>query len=467
MSFFKAPSWAKPQLKDDGDDEQTESDMFSHSKNFMAIQQDRLEQQKRKKERSKQKEAEREQKRKEQLVKKESKAGIKRESPSADSGTEPAKKRRITSEESAKLLRLAGVGPITIDSDDEDEQIQYDEEDAVPVRRSPRTQRTRDALASGKGQSRLGGTAAMGEDSETESEVEITKATTIQPPEPEEDEDSDEEVAALARSARERHRLKKQQEEAQKSSTPGAAGSDGDAYSGLPTPPPPDPVISLLITSDIPNTDTLLVKRKLRQDLGTARRAWCQKWKLSDELSEKVFFTWCGMRMYDVTTCQRLGLEVDDSGNVVRADERDADGAAQVHVIATTQELLDQEKAEKAKQTRLDNAQYEPEEEAAPAEEEAPRKEVKIIVKAKDKPQVLVKVFEVSKSMTYDYFMRANIIVQTTKISKIVSYAKKKMGIANDQPAYLSFDGEHLDPESVVGDTEMEDMENVDLMLGN
>ena len=57
--------------------------------------------------------------------------------------------------------------------------------------------------------------------------------------------------------------------------------------------------------------------------------------------------------------------------------------------------------------------------------------------------------------------------MQTTKISKIVSYAKKKMGIANDQPAYLSFDGEHLDPESVVGDTEMEDMENVDLMLGN
>lgn len=413
MSFFKAPSWAKPQLKDDGDDEQTESDMFSHSKNFMAVQQDRLEQEKRKKERSKQKDVEREQKRKEQLVEKESKAGTKRASPGAHLSIEPAKKRRINSEESAKLLRSVGVKPIAIDSDDEDEQIQYDDLEAVPVRRSPRTQCTRDVLADGRSKSNLSGTARAGQDSETEDEVRITKATTIISPEPEEDEDedSDEEVAAIARSARERHRLRKQQEEAQKSSTPGAVGSDGDVYSGLPTPPPPDPVITLLITSDIPNTNTLMVKRKLRQDLGTARRAWCHKWGLSDELSEKVFFTWCGMRMYDVTTCQRLGLEVDDHGNVVRADERDDDGAAQVHVVATTQEILDQEKAEKAKQARLESAQYEPEEEAAPTEQDVPRKEVKIIIKAKDAAPVLVKVFSVSKSKKYDCCARANLTV--------------------------------------------------------
>lgn len=41
------------------------------------------------------------------------------------------------------------------------------------------------------------------------------------------------------------------------------------------------------------------------------------------------------------------------------------------------------------------------------------------------------------------------------------------MGLSVEQPAYLSFDGERLSPDDVVGDTDIEDMENVDLILGS
>lgn len=398
MSFFKAPTWAKSQSKnDDDEEEQTERDLFSHSKNFMAIQRDRLEQEKRRKERSKQKEREREQNRKEKLAKKESKAAIKRESPGADSSAEPVKKRRITSEESVKLLKSVGVRPINIDSDDEDEQIRYDVAEILPTRRSPRTRHTRDALGHERARSNLSNISKTGGGLDTASKAEIAKVAMEQPAEPEEDEDSDEEIAALQRIAREKHQRRKQLEEAQKALLPSAVGSD--ANPGLPTTPPPDPVISLFITSEIPNTKPLLVRRKLTQDLGEPRRAWCKKSGFTDEFSDKVFFTWCGRRMYDVTTCQRLGLEVDAAGNIVRADERDEDGAAQVHVIATTQELLDQEKAEQVRQAKLDSAVYEPDEQAtADEEEDTARKEVKIIVKAKDADAVPVKVFSVSES---------------------------------------------------------------------
>lgn len=470
MSFFKAPSWAKTQTKADSDDEDDDQDLFSHSKNFMAIQRDRLEQEKRKKERAKQKEEEKAQRRKDKAAKTDSKSGVKRESLERNSKDEPVKKRRINSEESAKLLASVGIKPVTIDSDTEDEQIVYEPEDSLPVRRSPRSKRTRDALARSRGRSALGSTPRAEQDAETESEVEIVKSTTKRAPvvEEEEEEDSDPEIAALQRKAREKHRLKKQQE-GLRSATPGAGNSEGDNLSGLPTPPPPDPIISLFITTDIPDAVELLVKRKMSQDLGTVRRAWCGKQGFPQDFSDKVFFTWNGIRMYDFTTCKRLGLEVDSEGNVVRADQRDADGAAQVHVVATTQVLLDKQKAEKARQAKAESAHYEPEVEtkAAAEEEQQQKAEVKIIVRAKDQRPVHVKVFSVSRIRRPDISERANNVdLQTTKISKIINYAKKQMGVSADQPAYLSFDGDRLDPDDVVGNTEMEDLENVDLVLG-
>jgi hypothetical protein len=155
----------------------------------------------------------------------------------------------------------------------------------------------------------------------------------------------------------------------------------------------------------MPNTAPLLVKRKLSQSLGAVREAWCQKQNLPRDVADQVFFTWRGRRLYNVTTCQRLGIEVDARGHVVRADDRDKDGAAKVHVVAMTEELLRREKMDKARQAGGEGDDPAAESEThgggvgdGDGDEPArsSKREVKIIVKARDKKPVQVRVFSVS-----------------------------------------------------------------------
>ncbi|EME79867.1 uncharacterized protein MYCFIDRAFT_198252 [Pseudocercospora fijiensis CIRAD86] len=331
MSFFKAPAWAKPQALERGDDEK---DLFSHSDKFLEIQRDTIEQKKKRAERLKQKEQERDQRQKEKSERKERKNAIKRESPGED-GKAGLKKRRINSEESAKLLALAGANPIMIDSDDDEGTL---EPVSMPVRRSPRNQRTKDMFPSpNKPKSAL---SNMAEASDLDGEIQITalqKAKPAPQPDPDEEEDSDPEIAAIQRAARERHRQKTQQ---QRSSTPNGMTLERGAEAGPShTPSLVDPTISLLVTSDLPDTEPLLVKRKLSQNLKQVREAWCQKQGYDKAQADKIFFTWNGRRLYNVTTCQRLGIEVDSQGNVIRADDRAADGAARVHIEAMTEDF--------------------------------------------------------------------------------------------------------------------------------
>ena len=51
-------------------------------------------------------------------------------------------------------------------------------------------------------------------------------------------------------------------------------------------------------------------------------------------------------------------------------------------------------------------------------------------------------------------------------VSKLLNYAKKQLKIPDEQPAYLHFDGERLDPDEPVSSTELEDKDGVDLLLG-
>ncbi|KAF7188086.1 DNA repair protein rad60 [Pseudocercospora fuligena] len=442
MSFFKAPAWAKPPALQRGDDEK---DLFSHSDKFLEIQRDTIEQKKKRAERLKQKEQEREQRQKEKSERRERKNAIKRESTGED-GKDGLKKRRINSEESAKLLALAGAKPIMIDSDDDEATS---ESVSLPVRRSPRHQRTKDMFPSPrKTKSSLSSSIGAG-DPDGVMQLTAVKAKPARQPEPEEEEDSDPEIAAIKRAAKEKHRQQLQQE---RSSTPNGMSLEAGAEAGPShTPPLADPTISLLVTSDIPGTEPLLVKRKLSQNLKQVKEAWCQKQGYGKEMADKIFFAWNGRRLYGVTTCQRLGIEVDSRGNVVRADDRAADGAARVHIEAMTEELFAQSKAERARGAKADSGQYEDEEEHQddePEAEPAAKQQIRLTIKAKDRDDVRVSV------------------TPTTMVSKILNYAKKQLKIPDEQSAYLHFDGERLDPDEPVSSTELEDKDGVDLLLG-
>jgi hypothetical protein len=68
-------------------------------------------------------------------------------------------------------------------------------------------------------------------------------------------------------------------------------------------------------------------------------------------MTRNVFFTWKGTRLYDSTTIMRLGIKVDNNGNVsVDGDTNiyDDDNVPKIHVQAWTQELFKQRKEEEA-----------------------------------------------------------------------------------------------------------------------
>lgn len=199
------------------------------------------------------------------------------------------------------------------------------------------------------------------------------------------DGEEDEELAELARQARARRRQREL--DLKRSATP-----QGTSPS-LPTPPPaPDPVLKLLVSSTIPDTEPLIAKRKLSQRLREVREAWCKRQNLPDEMANRVFLVYCGRKLYDVTTCRSLGIAVDADGNVIRRGEsavfRTADDAAKIHLWAHTDESFEKWRAEKArKESGVDgvNGATDGEEVggATGAEREKQEELIRVILKAK------------------------------------------------------------------------------------
>lgn len=103
----------------------------------------------------------------------------------------------------------------------------------------------------------------------------------------------------------------------------------------------PDPRIEILITSRIPNTKPLIVQRKLHQNLRDVRMAWCQRQGFDDAVARKIFLTWRGRRLFDITTCQSLGITVDTDGELMlKGVERlPGDDHSRIHMEAMTVEI--------------------------------------------------------------------------------------------------------------------------------
>ncbi|PYH90683.1 hypothetical protein BO71DRAFT_443717 [Aspergillus ellipticus CBS 707.79] len=103
-----------------------------------------------------------------------------------------------------------------------------------------------------------------------------------------------------------------------------------------------DVVVQILITSKIPNTKPLIVRRKMRQPLKDVRLAWCNRQNLSKQMQGSVFLTWKGKRLFDVTTCRSLRIQT-KGGNITSprdlnffpADNKEL----QIHMEAATEEI--------------------------------------------------------------------------------------------------------------------------------
>jgi len=221
-------------------------------------------------------------------------------------------------------------------------------------------------------------------------EIKITAVSRPRSPVVDEFQASDEEFPELARKAREKVRRKRLEADSAASSTP--APNPGTAHHGSPdlyelpiqSAPPPEPVVSILITSRIPNTDPLIVNRRLGQRLRDVRAVWCQKQSFTPDFTQKIILTWKGKRLFDVTSCRSLGIGVDTDGNIVMKGEKDVFGEEnrQIQMEAMTVEMLEEQKKAKERLERKEETLDAPEE--RPADQPKQESQIRIILKAKE-----------------------------------------------------------------------------------
>ncbi|TKX25320.1 SUMO-like protein [Elsinoe australis] len=255
--------------------------------------------------------------------------------------------------------------------------------------------------------------------------------------------DSEEEFPELAALARERRR-KRELEAA--SGTPGSATSAAASKE-----PDFDPVIKVLVTSPLANTKPLLVHRKLSQRFMEIRQVWCQRQGFDEEMSQGVFLVYKMRKIYDVTTCKSLGIRVDSEGAVLpeRSREGFADGedeAGRVHVVAVTEEAFEEMKRVREEKRRGATGSEDAEEGKVEESEEEVKK-IRVVLKAKG--------FK-------DYRLK---VKPTTTIHKIASAFKREYKLADEQEVILKQDGEALDRDEEVQNTEIEDMDCIEVHL--
>ena len=155
---------------------------------------------------------------------------------------------------------------------------------------------------------------------------------------------SDEEFPELARQARENAR-RKRLEQSSASTLPYSPNTSHelspDPDQQRPSYPAPDPVVQILITSSLPGTEPLIVSRRISQRLKDVRIAWVERQRFPLDLSARVFLTWRRKRLFDVTSCNSLGINAGPTGSVMINGEYVGDDEGRIHMEAMTPELFE------------------------------------------------------------------------------------------------------------------------------
>lgn len=288
---------------------------------------------------------------------------------------------------------------------------------------------------------------------------------------PQEDElDSDEEFPELVQKARERARLKRfQAEQATMNLSPtlipDVNGIQSQTQHAVtpPPPPPPEPIIAILITSEIPNTEPLIVRRKISQSLKPVRVAWCYRQGFDVEMTSSIILTWRARRLYDVTTCRSLGIGVDADGNVLLKGEKDVLGEAdrQIHMEAMTEEMFEEKKRMKDCERSPITMEQDTSEIEVVNVEPKQEEQVRIILKAKGLPdqKLIVKLVCGLRSF---YGGVCLMIGQSTTIQRVISAFRMEHKIDPAREVNLRFDGERLEPSATVQESDLSDLDFID-----
>jgi Ubiquitin-2 like Rad60 SUMO-like len=228
------------------------------------------------------------------------------------------------------------------------------------------------------------------------------------------------------------------------------------------SPPPPaalkekdEAIVRILIRSAIPQTNELIVNRRVSQNLQHVKEAWCKRQGFDAAMTRKVFLTWRGNKLFNTTTCthilRNLKAEKKSRVGILDSDDEDSDPSnGRIEVEAVTEDILIEREKLKEREDRLADVSNGHEgmsgEEAG---EPQPQKEpdVQLMLNSPGLESVLLKVRP------------------TTLVSKVMAGFKKIRDIEQGKTCWLIFDGERLDPETRIADTEIEDGDAVDVQI--
>lgn len=255
---------------------------------------------------------------------------------------------------------------------------------------------------------------------------------------------SDEEFSELIQKAREEEKRRKlQSEKAKKSFEEKNHAQEDDIFDTDTSAAVVDPVVELLISSEIEGTKPILVKRKMSQKMREVKLAWCDKQSndMVPHIKNAIFLTWKGKKLYDQSTCKAFNLKFDSMGKLAEREGIDAGG--RIHLEAWTQDMYSAyQKTQAARAQRVQDGGEEEE-----VEKEVPVKKTKLFLKSRVHGEVKVSV------------------KPSTPVQHLIDYFRKDKEISDNQEISMHLDGDKLDPETLMEDTELEDMDAVEVHI--
>lgn len=249
--------------------------------------------------------------------------------------------------------------------------------------------------------------------------------------------ESDEELRKLMRTAHERAKRGRESNSLSRSNS-----------TGLPTHTETEEdqqILHIYITSPIPNSDPLLVHRRMAQNLGDVRKAWCDKNGFPPEMKARVFLTWKDKRVFDATTCRSLGIKKDLQipDELLSDDEFVPDeNVVYVHMIAYTPELWEEYREKKQRWIEGEPDDLEDVEEEE--EQRAPEPTKRIEIRAAGMPAFTMK------------------ITARSTVSDAIQAFKKAKKLSDTSEVVLLFDGDILHPDDEFESLDIEDEDMID-----
>ncbi|KAI1806699.1 hypothetical protein F4811DRAFT_121257 [Daldinia bambusicola] len=218
-----------------------------------------------------------------------------------------------------------------------------------------------------------------------------------------------------------------------------------------------DPVVQILIHSQLEGIYTLMFRRKLSQKLNIVYETWIEQQVAKHSVVprsvlETMFFTWRGNKVYPHTTLQTLGIKPDRDGTLYpswKGDQEGYHGRDKVFFEAWTQELYEGYLEEKEKQRLRDLGELvDDESEKAEAEQlqnSQGEQKIRVLFKAKDQQPT-----------------KATVRPSTTA-AQLVKLYRRLENIPENKTIELRWDGEVLDAETTVEEAEIEDLDSLEV----